>query len=310
MSLKSRALSLIDTRWIGIPLRAVGGFTRTRPRIAGLINPFYVPATVVNNNDAHYIAFPGSYLAEAAGLNGALRFPPDAYEPEISFLISKLIRNTDIVLDIGANVGLHTVSFAQAASSGHVYAFEPVVEMAERLSQNCALNRVENVTLVPCALGSQDETLDMAVNIAGAGLEGTSSLAGSFHVEDNPQNYETRAVPVRRLDDVVEALGVSGRIAFIKIDTEGFETYVLEGGTQTLKTHQPAMIVEAHSRRLEKAWRSFAWYLENFADYHIFIVSAVGRANPYLRLEPLTAVQPEIAVNLLFLPRTATFDCA
>ncbi len=65
-----------------------------------------------------------------------------------------------------------------------------------------------------------------------------------------------------------------------------------------------AMIVEAHSRRLAKAGKSFQWYLDTFADYHIFVMPAVDRANPYFRLVPLTAEQPEIAVNLLLLPRS------
>jgi len=304
MSIKSKILSLIGARWIGAPLRFVGAMTRRRSHITGLINPFHVSSTTVENAGAHYIAYPNSYLAEAVGFKGAMRFPPDEFEPEVSFLAEKLIRENDVVLDIGANAGLHTVTFARATNAGHVYAFEPVAEMVERLSENCALNRVENVTIIRCALGARSEMLEMDVNVSGVGLEGTSSLAQSFHVEDHPENYEGRTVPVRRLDDIIEKLKIDQRIAFVKIDTEGFETYVIEGGMKTLEKHRPAMIVEAHSRRLAKAGKSFQWYLDTFADYHIFVMPAVDRANPYFRLVPLTAEQPEIAVNLLLLPRS------
>lgn len=304
MSAKTLIIELIERRWIGAIFRIAGRSTRYRSHLKGLINPFHLPTTLVDNGGSRLIAYPNSYLDLAAGLNRAVRLSVDTYEPEISYLIGSLIKEDDVVLDIGANVGLHTVKFAQIAKKGHVFAFEPVKEMAERLSQNCALNRLENVTIVESALGERSEMLPIAVNIAGAGLEGTSSLVESFHVEDHPENYKTRNVPVRRLDDLIEELGIDGRIGFIKMDTEGFETFVLEGAGETVRKNKPIMIIEAHSRRLEKAGKSFEWYLEKFPDYHVFILPAISRTNPYLRLEPLRPGQPEIAVNLVLLPRT------
>lgn len=308
MSFKQILLALIERPLLGAPLRALGMMTAHRSHIGGLINPFYVPAIVVERDGAALIAERGSYLFASAWRRHAVRFPAEAFEPEISFLIPRLIREDDVVLDIGANVGLHTVAFAQAARNGRVLAFEPVSEMADRLSENCALNGIGNVTLIPCALGAQNDVAEMQVNVAGDGMEGTSSLAGTLHMEANPSHYKNRQVPVRRLDDVMAELRVEGRIGFVKIDTEGFETYVIEGGLETLNRHKPVMIIEAHSRRLEKAGKSFQWYLDSFPDHHIFIVYATGRANPYLRLAPLTAVQPEIAVNLLLVPKTRSLD--
>lgn len=302
MSIKNLIINLIERRWLGAPLRVVGRLTRRRRYLGGLINPFYLPTTLVENGVARLIAYPDSYIDLVSGLRGAVRLSTRTFEPEISYLIQTLIDEDDVILDIGANVGLHTVRFAQLAHKGHVYAFEPVKEMAKRLSQNCSLNRVENVTIVDCALGVRNETLPISVNVAGIGLEGTSSLTGSFHVEDHPENYETRNVPVRRLDDLIQELGIDRRISLIKMDTEGFETFVIEGALETLRKNDPVMIIEAHSRRLKAAGKSFDWYLEIFPDYHIFIMPAISRTNPYLRLEPLGPNQPEIAVNLLLLP--------
>ena len=310
MSFKQMLLDLIEHPVLGAPLRAIGRLSTHAPHIGGLINPFFVPAIVVEREGAALIAERGSYLFESAWPRQAVRFQAEEFEPEISFLIPRLISDDDVVLDIGANVGLHTVAFARAASRGRVIAFEPVAEMAERLSENCALNGIGNVTLVPCALGAANDVAEMQVNVAGAGMEGTSSLAGTVHMEANPGHYQNRQVPVRRLDDVIASLGIEGRIGFVKIDTEGFESYVIEGGFETLNRHKPVMIIEAHSRRLEKAGKSFQWYLDTFPDHHIFIVYATGRANPYLRLTPLKADQPEIAVNLLLVPKTRSFDLA
>lgn len=306
MSFKQAILDLIEHPVAGLPARALGRLTWRRSHLLGMINPFHVPSIVVDRDGNPLMAEPGTYLFLNSGRANAIRFGPEQYEPEISYLIDHLIRADDIVLDIGANVGLHTVAFARAAADGHVYSFEPVAEMADRLSANVALNGLTNVTLVPCGLGAADDTVEMSVNVGGAGLEGTSTIAGSVHLDREPENYEVRQVSVRRLDGLVETLGIDGHISFIKIDTEGFETWVIEGGLDTIRSHRPAMIVEAHSRRLAAAEKSFQWYLDTFPDYHILIIYPVSRVNPYLRLVPLTGEQPEIAVNLLMLPKCPT----
>ena len=300
--MKSQVLDLLERPIAGWPLRVLGNFTRDRRNLFGLTNPFFVPALVAEIAGADFVADRASYLVAKRWRN-AVRLDPDIFEPEISHLIQRLIKPDHIVLDIGANMGAHTVAFARAAHNGHVYAFEPVPEMAKRLSHNCRLNGTDNVTLMTCGLGDRDGTLDMNVNVGGPGMEGTSSLTRTVHVESHPEWYETRTVPIRRLDDVVAELAPTNRIGFVKIDTEGFETQIIEGGMETLRKNRPIMIVEAHSKRLEAAGKSFQWYLDTFSDYHVFIVTAVTRANPYLRLEPLQGDQPEIAVNLLLLPR-------
>jgi len=308
MLIKSKILMFLNKPIVGMPLRAIGQFTRKWPRLIGLTNPFYVSSALISSGSAHYIAKDKSYLAAATSLTDVVKLKSNSHEPELNFLITKLVKDGDIVLDVGANVGIHTVAFSIAAGTGYVYAFEPVVEMARRLSENCALNRVENVTILPCALGASNEDLNMSVNVDGVALEGTSSLVQSVHVVENPEFYQNRSVKVRTLDSLLGELGIDDRIDFIKMDVEGFETYILEGATKTLKKNKPIMIIEAHSQRLEIAGKSFEWYLETFKDYHIFKVPAVTLTNPYLRLEKLTGLEKNISVNLLFLPHCKSIE--
>ncbi len=303
--MKSLILDVLENRVLGWPLRLLGGLTRGRPKILGFINPFYVPRWTVERHGARLLADHDDYVARVSKDSRIVRFDPGTYEPEISYLIETLIKPDDVVLDIGANVGLHTVAFAHAAAQGHVFAFEPVDEMADKLSRNCALNGIENVTLVRCALGDAETTMDMNVNIAGKGMEGTSSLTSTVHVDAHPEWYDRRRVPVRRLDDLIGDLMPEARIGFVKIDTEGFETFIIKGGLDVLRRDRPRMILEAHTRQLAAAGKSFQWYLDTFPDYHVLVIYAPSRANPYLRLEPLDPDQPEIAVNLLLLPRLA-----
>ncbi|MBX9634950.1 MAG: FkbM family methyltransferase [Magnetospirillum sp.] len=291
----------------GICRRLFGQIFRHRAAVAGLTNPFHVSHMVIERDGARYLADADSYLALRSPAKDQVAFADGSYEPELSYLMQTLIQPDDIVLDIGANIGLHTVAFARLAHRGHVFAFEPVAEMAERNSRNCSLNRLDNVTIVHCGLGEADSQLEMNVVVSGDGMEGTSSFLDTVHVKTHPERYCTRKVPVRRLDDVLAELEPKGRVGFIKIDTEGFEPLVLAGAMETIRRDRPALIVEAHSTRLARLGKSFNWYLETFPEYHAFVVPAATPANPYMRLIPLDGEPPEIAVNLLLLPRTRSW---
>ena len=303
MSVKRHLLNWLNHPIAGRLAGLAGAPTRSRAKLGGLSNPFFVSDYLVENGDITYHAPADSYLNRKSRRSARVRFSSGAFEPEVQYLMRRIVKPTDIVLDIGANVGAHTVLLATLAHRGHVYAFEPVAEMAERNSLNCALNGLDNVTIVRCGLGAANGVLDMNVNVAGSGFEGTSSFLASAHVVDQPGNYISRQLPVRRLDDLVPELGIAGRIGFIKMDTEGFEPLIIDGARQILAAHRPAMIVEAHTTRLAKLGRRFAWYRETFPDYHILLSPEPTPANPFLQLIPLTTEPPEICVNLVLLPR-------
>ncbi|MEX0694494.1 MAG: FkbM family methyltransferase [Rhodospirillales bacterium] len=308
--MKKLILSMCDHPILGRLLGWIGHSTHRRKSLFGLRNPFHVSHFVITRENNHYITDASSYLFLGSGTAARLTFDGTSYEPEISFLMRKLVRPGDVVLDIGANVGLHTTLLSELVGDGRVIAFEPVSDMAEKLSANCAFNRADNVTLIPAALGDENGAATIQVNQGDPGMEGTNSMIASVHVTNRPDRYKEQTIQVRRLDDIAEKLGLTERINFIKIDTEGFEPMVIRGGLETIRKTRPAMLVEAHSMRLAEVGLSFDWYRETFPDYHIFLVHALTPANPYLRIEPLVSEPPEIAVNLLLLPeiRTLTAD--
>lgn len=301
--MKKILLSLCDHPVLGKLLGWFGRFTHRRIFLLGFRNPFHVSHFVIARENNHYITDASSYLFLGSSRAARLTFDGNSYEPEISFLMRKLVRPGDVVLDIGANVGLHTTLLSELVVNGRVIAFEPVREMAEKLSANCAFNRADNVTLIESALGEEAGSADIQVNQGDPGMEGTNSMIASVHVTNKPDHYQRRSIPVCRLDDIADKLGLSERIDFIKIDTEGFEPMVIRGGLKILRKTRPAMLVEAHSMRLREVGLTFNWYSETFPDYHIFMVHALTPANPYLRIEPLQGEPPEIAVNLLLLPK-------
>lgn len=157
------------------------------------------------------------------------------YEKEnIEFLLSLLTRlPAPVVLDIGANIGNHTLAFATRASQ--VYSFEPVPRIHALLAANVARNQlcqvqVHNLALSDCA-GSA------TMHMVAQGNYGASSF--------DRRGVKSEPVTVAKDtgDALLARLGVA-RIDLIKIDVEAHEVYVLRGLRQTLQRDLPVIVME------------------------------------------------------------------
>ena len=70
-----------------------------------------------------------------------------SYEPELRAVFRKLIHKDDVILDIGANIGYHSLLFSKACGpKGQVYSFEPVKKNYTQLIKNIALNEIKNIS--------------------------------------------------------------------------------------------------------------------------------------------------------------------
>jgi len=154
-------------------------------------------------------------------------------------LFQRFIGSGSVVLDIGANIGAHTVPLAQLVGDGGVVvAFEPQPVLHQILSANLVINSIPNALTYAMALGNEEgecliPVLDYSQpnNFGGIGVD---------MVE------EGEAVPMGRLDDFQLE-----RVDFIKLDVEGFESKVLEGAAETIERCRPIMYIE--NDRAEKS---------------------------------------------------------
>ena len=144
----------------------------------------------------------------------------------------QIVKPGDVVLDVGANVGAHTLFFArQVGPGGRVLAFEPQRVVFQTLCANMALNHVTNVWCFPNAVGAEPGEIVVPwldyhqVNNFG-GLSLGASVPGD-------------RVPVVTVD----GFNLS-RCDFVKIDVEGMEQTVLRGAAKTLDRFKPILYVE------------------------------------------------------------------
>lgn len=166
------------------------------------------------------------------------------YEPATSLLAVGALRPGDVAIDIGAHVGYFSMLFRLAVGpTGSVYAFEPMPETYRRLLRNVMLNRYTNVLPLPLAMADRSGT---AVFHIDTGNEGECSLletAGNQTVE----------VQVTSLDDLFRD-GLPARPRVMKMDAEGVELSILNGGRQFFEHMAPDMVIcEINRGALAKA---------------------------------------------------------
>lgn len=147
---------------------------------------------------------------------------------------AKFIRPDGVVVDVGANIGVHTVHFAACARLGNVICFEPA-----RSTFTFLLRNVEHLSnVIPLNVALSDSTsmqpLFIAADNAYSGLKDTNRKA-IVHRE---------LVACLKGDDILLPMLRSQRVNLIKIDVEGLETEVLGGMREFLIAHKPVIFCE------------------------------------------------------------------
>lgn len=146
-----------------------------------------------------------------------------AYELGELQLIRRVVQPGMIAVDVGANIGVHTLILAErVGSSGVVHSFEPSAAF-ERLEENVRLNQFEaRVRLNRCALGAKSGMLKLAH--CTPGYEAFSS-AGTPLLGSDGRTFD---ISMDALDSYARKNGISS-IDFLKVDVEGFEPQVFQG---------------------------------------------------------------------------------
>lgn len=209
---------------------------------------------------------------------------------------ARLVQAGDLVLDIGANIGLMTLQLARLAGpGGRVLAFEPCPYTFGLLAENLRLNGLANTephrAVVSSAAGvSQflDPDLSRIVTMD----------FGRFSVSDRLGQRPGRMVETRML--AVDDLALE-RCDFIKIDVEGHETAVVEGALGTIRRLRPAVSVEAWNPDDDLGWIDMLRPL----GYRVFLVAARVFSWPNFKSHDIACLSDTVTVQAFCLPERA-----
>ena len=168
-----------------------------------------------------------------------------SWEPHVTTAFRRLLSPGDVAIDVGANIGYHTLLAAKLVGpGGHVYAFEPAAGTFTALTANISLNHASNVTALCIAAGAASGEATLENRSWGGPLH--SFIRRESESESSEPSSGGTSVQVEPVASFVQPEQLS-RLRLVKIDVEGYEHEVLQGLQQLFDDGaRPALIVEVH----------------------------------------------------------------
>jgi FkbM family methyltransferase len=203
-------------------------------------------------------------------------------------LLAQLVKPGMTVVEVGANIGAHTVALSRLAGNGRVVAIEPQGELFKLLCANLAMNGARNVTPILGASGEASGQVSIPpIDYTKPGNFGGYSLGT---LADQPGTM----VPIVPLD----AMSDLGTVHFVKIDVEGMELEVLRGAAGLIEKRRPVLYVE--NDRKEKS-AALIEHLRSARYRCYWHVPPLFSADNYLG-NPTNVFGKTVSINLLCLP--------
>lgn len=165
-------------------------------------------------------------------------------------IMSNYIKEGNIVIDIGANIGNHTVFFSKFTKAKLIYCIEPIDRCYRMLLCNIALNYCHNVNVdyIGVGLGNHECTA-YPFTVYGKNNLGSTRMFDTPNpqkfIEDNRRTFNEDPdsyAPVRIIKG--DSIFSDKKIDFIKVDAEGMDLVILEGLKETIDKNRPIIFAE------------------------------------------------------------------
>lgn len=193
------------------------------------------------------------------------------YSKNDLIIMKDIIKEGDIFIDIGANIGWHTFfGSTLVGNSGRVHAFEPTSLNFNLLEQGVNINKFKNITINKLAISNKICELEIvhSPNNCGDNIICDKSELDkfSFHYKNNEK------VNCSTLDDYIDANNIDvKKIKLIKMDIQGSEANALEGMKKLIEKHKPYFILEFSPNHL-KLCNSSSFDILSFIDKNNYIL--------------------------------------
>ena len=196
------------------------------------------------------------------------------YEYDYLLTISNLLKQPTCILDVGANIGNHTLFFSKFWDDTKVYSFEPSSTIFQMLQRNIQLNNLESTNCFNVAVGNKAGSGRISYN---GQLENNLGATMVDYEDDGEIQFIT--LDTFALEHNLHVIDL------VKIDVEGFELKVLNGMKQIIEEYNPYIWIEVLKDNKSKA-------MAVFQELNLTFISAppFNKYNDYLlRRKPLNS---------------------
>ena len=185
------------------------------------------------------------------------------WEPELSKIMDKYANKNEIFIDVGANIGYHSLYASNLFKK--IIAFEPLPMAYNQFKESVKINNYKNITVHQLAC-SNKEGKSRIYYYRDSLSHSTIDKPPAKGAHKKPTSLEIKTVT---LDSFLKK--TKNRIGLIKIDVEGYEPLVMEGLKKIIKKHKPVIITEYHPVQLNNIKKGQALgYLETLdKDYKL-----------------------------------------
>ena len=155
------------------------------------------------------------------------------YCDEEADLFRRILQPTDNVIEVGANIGSLTIPISQMIPNGVIYAIEPQQYVFNTLCANLAINDLRNVKPIKLAVGDSTKIVHLPI----IDYDKITNFGG-IEIKDG-----NKGEPIQQntLDNIFYGID---KVKLLKIDVEGMEPQVLEGGFNLIRKHRPFIYCE------------------------------------------------------------------
>lgn len=226
--------------------------------------------------------------AHAMGINV---FFNGAYEPVVIQLIREFVGKGYSFIDVGANLGLHTLAagFLRTSEKQYFYAFEPEEGLFSMLKKNCSSNNLSFVKCFQDAIGDKQGSL--ILNLSTDKNKGRNSLIPAQGLVPGKE------VNITTLDVLFDKDPYINLPVLVKVDVEGYEANVIQGGRRWLSNVKDASIICEITPELRATPRKYKQLMNNF--------KSTGFVNSWIINDPDTIEQDSTvfsqSINVLFI---------
>jgi len=225
-----------------------------------------------------------------------------ARERRATEIMQDFIEPDDVILELGANIGYYVCMESRILSDqGYIYAVEPSPENVALLKANIALNQVKQVEVFNMAMSDKTGTAKLFMGPA----------CNLHSLVDRSDKSERDFIEVQT-DSVDHFLEGKKPITFLRMDVEGYETIILDGMQETLRSPSlTKLFIEIHPMVIEP--ERMQAFFQQLQDSGFALVATASRDNwqrtvlGHCRVEHMTIA--ELAQDPRVLEQQHAFEC-